>query len=93
MPSVTLFEGLILLVISGIGVVAWWGIKRLVKMSDDGAEVLTKISTSLSLICERLGKSEMWMTLHEKSDDERHKELKDSYQTLSNAIIDRNDKK
>lgn len=90
MPSVTLFEGIILLCLSGAGVVAWWGIKRLVKISDDGTAALDKINKSLALICERLGKSEMWMELHEKSDDDRHKELKDSYQVLSNILIDRN---
>lgn len=87
--SVTLFEGIVLLIISGVFIVAWWGIRRLVKMSDDGAEILHKINTSLSLICERLGKSDVWMEMHSKQDDERHVELKKSYQTVINAVIDK----
>lgn len=89
MGSITLFEGIILLVISGAGGIGWWGIRRLVKMSDDGAKLITNVNTSLSLICERLGKSEMWMELHEKSDDERHGELKKAQQAIINAVIDK----
>jgi hypothetical protein len=87
--SVTLFEGIVLLILTGAGSVAWWGIRRIVKISDDGAAFLNNINKSLALICERLSKSEMWMELHEKSDDERHTELKGSYQVLSNLLIDR----
>lgn len=90
MQSVTMFEGIILLALSGAGVVGWWGVRRLVKMSDDGSTLLNNINTSLSLINERLGKSETWMELHEKSDDERHTEMKNAYQLLSNIMIDRN---
>jgi len=87
--SLSLFEGIVLLILTGTGSVAWWGIKRLVKISDDGATLLNSINVSLVLICERLSKSETWMELHEKSDDERHTELKGSYQTLSGILIDR----
>lgn len=89
MVSVTLFEGIVLLVISGVFIVAWWGIRRLVKMSDDGAAILDKINKSLAIICERLGKSDMWMEMHSKQDDERHIELKKAYQVVINAVIDR----
>lgn len=89
MGSLSLFEGVVLLVVSGVGVIGWWGIRRLVKMSDDGAKLITNVNTSLSLICERLGKSEMWMELHEKSDDERHTEMKKSQQAIIKAVIDK----
>lgn len=86
MSSVTLFEGIILLVIAGIGVVAWWGIQRLVKMSDDATARLENIDKSLTKICERLGKSDIWMELHSKQDDDRHEEIKGSFNELWNAI-------
>lgn len=89
MLSVTLFEGIVLLAISGVFVVSWWGIRRLVKMSDDGAIMLEKINESLALICERLSKGDMWMEMHEKQDDERHNEVKNAYNMLSSVLIDK----
>lgn len=89
MLSVTLFEGIILLVISGVCVVAWWGIRRLVKVSDDGTILLNSINESLSDLCERLGKTETWMVMHSKQDDERHDEIKHAIHLLSNVLIDR----
>jgi hypothetical protein len=88
-PSVTLFEGIILLIVSGAGGLAWWIVRRIVKMSDNASVLITNINNSLTLICERLSVSETWMEMHEKYDDERHKEMKDSYQVLSNILIDR----
>jgi hypothetical protein len=75
MISLSLFEGIILLVLSGIGVVAWWGVKRIVKTNDDDAEVLEKINDSLSLICQRLATTDKWMEMHTKQDDERHEDM------------------
>lgn len=89
MISITLFESIIVLIIVGVFTVAWWGVRRLVKTNDDGALVLVKINDSLSLICERLGKVEMWMEQHEKLDDVRHTEIKNVYQLMSNVLIDR----
>lgn len=89
MVSVTLFEGIVLLIISGSFVVAWWGIRRLVKVYDDETIILDQINKSLAIICERLGKSDMWMEMHSKQDDERHSELKRAYQVVVNAVIDR----
>lgn len=88
MVSITLFESIIVLLIVGVCTVAWWGIRRLVKTNDDGALVLVKINDALSLICERLGKVETWMEQHEKLDDERHNEIKNVYQLLTNVLVD-----
>jgi len=86
MLSVTLFEGMLLLIITGVFVVAWWGVKRLVKTNDDGAILLDKINKSLSIICERLGKSDTWMELHSKQDDDRHEEIKSIFGDLWSAV-------
>jgi hypothetical protein len=90
MYNSTLYEGALLLFLSGVGVVVWWGIRRLVKMSDDNTNVLTNINATLSLMCERLSKTETWMNMHEKSDDERHREIKESYKLISSILIDKN---
>lgn len=82
----TLFESSILLIITGVAVVAWWGIKRFVKISDDSGKHLNSIDKSLSLICERLGKSDVWMELHSKQDDDRHVEIKSIFDELWRAI-------
>jgi len=85
--SVTLFEGVVLLIIAGISIVIWWGVKRLVKLNDDEGKRLENIDKSLAKICERLGKSDVWMTLHSKQDDERHEESKRILVSLQEAII------
>ena len=84
--SVTLFEGIILLIIAGVSVIAWWGVQRLVKMSDDAAKHLNSIDKSLGLICERLGQSDIWMELHSKQDDERHEEIKGIFKDLWKVV-------
>jgi hypothetical protein len=86
MVSVSLFEGIILLVITGVFVVAWWGVKRIVKTNDDDAKVLSKINESLSLICQRLAKTDLWMDLHTKQDDERHEDLTALTEELRKAV-------
>ena len=86
MISVTLFEGIVLLAIVGVSVVVWWGIRRLVKMSDDAALCLANIDKSIAKICGRLGKSDVWMDLHSKQDDDRHEEIKSIFDNLWDAI-------
>ena len=85
--SVTLFEGIVLLIIVGISVVIWWGVKRLVKINDDEGKRLDNIDKSLAKICERLGKSDVWMEMHSKQDDERHEEIKKIHSELRKAIF------
>jgi len=88
MVSITLFEGIILLIISGVFVVIWWGVKRLVQINDDEGKRLENIDKSISKICERLGQFDIWMDLHSKQDDERHKENKRILVDLQNGIKD-----
>jgi len=94
---VSLFEGVILLIIAGISIVVWWGVKRLVKINDDEAKRLESIDKSivmrlesidksLAKICERLGRSDIWMEMHSKQDDERHEEIKRIHNNLQKAV-------
>lgn len=84
--SVTLFEGIVLLIIAGVSGVIWWGVRRLVETNDTESKRLENIDKSLAKICERLGKSDIWMTLHSKQDDERHEENKRILISLQDTI-------
>lgn len=86
MISITLIEGIILLAITGVSVVAWWGVKRIVKTNDDEAEVLTSIHTDLGELCERLRGIEVWMEMHSALDDERHQENKKVLEQLKKDL-------
>lgn len=86
MVSVSLFEGIVLLAITGVFVVAWWGVKRIVKTNDDESAVLTKINASLTEICTRLKGIDVWAEMHTDMDDERHKENKDALKQLHEDI-------
>jgi hypothetical protein len=84
--SISLFEGIILIIITGVSAIAGWGVRRLVKMSDDAAIHLVNIDKSLAKICERLGQADTWMNLHGKQDDERHVEIRRVYVELQDAV-------
>jgi len=84
--SITLFEGIVLLFITGVFGVIWWGVKRLIKVNDDEAKRLDNIDKNLSKIFERLGKSETWMEMHTREDDVRHAEVKRIYIDLKEEI-------
>lgn len=60
-----IIEGLILAAIAAVGVVAWWGLRRII-------DALDKIDARLGQINGRVGKMETWQGMHEKQDDERH---------------------
>ena len=66
--TITLIEGLILLSVAGVGGVIWWGVLRLVSTNDQTLTELTAINAHLSLINGRLGKSEVWMEMHQEQD-------------------------
>ncbi len=84
--SISLFESLIVLVISGIFIVAWWGIKRLVQLNDDEAVSLKNINENLHMVSERIGKADVWMEMHSVQDDDRHKENIRTIDNLSKSI-------
>jgi predicted transcriptional regulator len=84
--SVTLFEGIVLLFITGVFGVIWWGVKRLVKLNDDESKRLENIDKNLSKIFERIGKTETWMEMHTREDDVRHEEVKRIYTDIKQQI-------
>ncbi len=63
-----IFEGLLLAGVAGVGVVSWWGIRRIV-------DALDKIDARLGQINGRVGKMETWQGMHERQDDERHEHI------------------
>ena len=71
---------IIVIILGAIGVVAWWGILRIIHSNDETSAELNKnldcIDKNLSKINERLGRLETWMEQHEGSDNSRHGEIK-----------------
>lgn len=67
--SLALPEWAVVLVLSGIGVVMWWGVRRLVEANDHTNVALIEIGNALSSVNARLGRSETWQDMHQKSDD------------------------
>ena len=80
--AMTLPEWAVVLILTGIGVVMWWGVRRLVQTNDNTNSALVEIGQGLATMNGRLGKSETWMELHEKQDDERHQEVKQAHAAL-----------
>ena len=85
----TVPEWVIIAVLGAIGAVFWWGVLRLINTQDTMSDNLSDISKSLSIMNGRLGKSEMWQVLHEKTDDGRHVEARDHFESLWKVISDR----
>ncbi len=77
--STGVIEGLILAAIAGVGVVSWWGIRRIV-------EALDKIDARLGQINGRVGKMETWQVMHERSDDDRHEHIDKNVDALWNMV-------
>lgn len=86
MGTPNLLEGGVLLILSGAGAIVWWGVRRIVFIMDDYSDALKNINNVLSEIGERLGRMEMWMNMHEKSDDERHKQVTENYSVIQKAM-------
>lgn len=82
----TVPEWVVIVVLSSIGVIFWWGVLRLIKSQDDTSSSLVSINTNLSAINGRLGKSETWMEQHEKQDDSRYEEVKQQHESMWAAI-------
>lgn len=64
-------EGIVALIWSAIGVVAWFGIRRIVAGQDSMNAMLAVISERLAQINGRVGKMETKIEMHEAQDDER----------------------
>lgn len=81
-----LFRVLITFVVTAVGGVSWWGIRRIVSGQDQIAETLTDISDRLGHINGRVGKMETHIELHEKQDDERHEHIEKETDALWSAV-------
>lgn len=82
----TLPEWVVIGILGIVSTIIWWGILRFIHINDDTAKHLTNIDKNLALICERLGKSDMWMEMHSKQDDDRHEEIKNIFGELWSAV-------
>jgi len=67
-------EGIVLIMLTGIGAVAWWGIRRIVEGQDDIRDNLAGINEKLAKINGRVGKNETRIETHERHTDERYRE-------------------
>lgn len=74
-----IFEGLLLAGVAGVGIVSWWGIRRIV-------ESLDSIDKRLGTINGRVGKMETWQWMHERQDDERHEHIDKATDALWVAV-------
>ena len=79
-------EGVIIAILAAIGVVAWWGIRRVVTGQDAINSKLETISDRLGQINGRVGKSETWQVQHEKYDDERHEQIEKETDKLWDVV-------
>lgn len=70
-----IFEGLLLAGVAAVGIVSWWGIRRIV-------EALDNIDKRLGTISGRVGKMETWQEMHERQDDERHEQVEKTTDAL-----------
>lgn len=85
----TVPEWVIIVMSGGIGAVFWWGVLRLINTQDTMSVSLGEINKNLGIMNGRLGKSEVWQTSHEKTDDVRHIEAKEHSMSLWKAISDK----
>lgn len=74
-----MFEGLLLAGVAAVGIVSWWGIRRIV-------ESLDSIDKRLGTINGRVGKMETWQGMHERQDDERHEHIDKATDALWVAV-------
>lgn len=75
-------EGIVALILTAIGVVAWFGIKRIIKGQDTINETLLQISARLAQINGRVGKMETRIEMHEEQDDERQHRIDKEHDAL-----------
>lgn len=74
--SMTLPEWAVVLILTGIGVVMWWGIRRLVETNDHTTAALVEIGQGLASMNTRIGKAEVWQDMHQRSDDRQFEDLR-----------------
>lgn len=80
----------ILIVLSVVGVVTWWGVLRLIHSNDITNEELNKnldcIDKNLSMINERLGRLETWIDGHAGQDNILFQAVTKEHESIWHAI-------
>lgn len=79
-------EGIVALILTGIGVVAWYGITRIIAGQDRINETLTGIAEDISSVNSWMTGMETWSKLHEKQDDEWQEQSKQDRRDLWSAL-------
>lgn len=70
-----LLEGLILLAVTAVGVVFWWGIKGLIRTLQEISTRLSSIDIHLTTLSGRMEKAEQWQEMHSDEDQRRFIQL------------------
>lgn len=75
-----------IIILSGIGVMMWWGVLRIIHSIDETNISLKGINDTLNVMSERIGKVEIWTEMHGKQDDDRHLSYHQDYNRLYELI-------
>lgn len=81
--SMTFPEWAVVLILTGIGVVMWWGVRRLIETNDNTTAALVEIGHGLASMNARIGKSEMWQDMHQRSDDRQFEDMRMRFDALT----------
>lgn len=76
------FIGLLVSGLAGLVAVFWSGLHSI-------NEKLSEINVQLATMNGRLGKTELWQVQHEKSDDDRHEEMRQGQRDLWQAVTEK----
>jgi hypothetical protein len=83
---VPVIAGLLLSSFTGAGLVAWWGIRRMVQGQDSMNLTLTAIREDLSEAIVRVGQLETREAMRETMNQERHRENRFDISNLESAV-------
>lgn len=81
--SMTLPEWSVVLILTGIGVVMWWGVRRLIQTNDSTNSTLVEIGHSLGSMNNHIGRSEVWQDMHQKSDDRQFDDMRSRFDAMT----------
>lgn len=79
-------EGIIVLILTAIGVVGWFAIRRIIEGQDKILAAQVTTNERLGQINGRVGKAETRMEMHEKQDEERHEQMEREQMRIWAAI-------
>jgi hypothetical protein len=76
-------EWAVVLILTGIGVVMWWGVRRLVATNDHTNATLVEIGHGLASMNNRLGRAEVWQDMHQRSDDRQFDDMRARFDAMT----------